>query len=100
MRIPIIRASFTKDCPIMVGGVARTSIAIGDAQNDAKALLYDTDLKMVVVVPKREKSMGKHVVAQVLAVPSNMEVDEASAALFEKLTANNNAPVTVKPTGR
>ena len=98
MRIPIIRASFTKDCPIMVGGVARTSITVGDAQNDAKALFYDTDLKMVVVVPKREKSMGKHVVAQVLAVPSNMEVDEASAEMFARVGAP--VPVTVKPTGR
>ena len=96
MRIPIIRASFTKDCPIMVGGVARTSIAIGEAQNDAKELFYDTDLKMVVVVPKRQKAMREHTIAQVLAVPSNMEVDEASAALFEP----KPAPVTVKPTGR
>ena len=98
MRIPIIRASFTKDCPIMVGGVARTSIAIGEAQNDAKELLYDTDLKMVVVVPKRQKSMGTNVVAQVLALPSNMEVDEASAEMFARVGAP--APVTVKPTGR
>lgn len=96
MRIPIIRASFTKDCPIFVGGVARTSITVGDAQNDAKALFYDTDLRMVVIIPKREKSMGKHTIAQVLAVPSNMELNEESVALFEKPAA----PVTVKPTGR
>lgn len=98
MRIPIIRASFTKDCPIMVGGVARTSIAIGEAQNDAKELFYDTDLKMVVVVPKRQKSMGANVVAQVLAVPSNMELTEGSAEMFARVGAP--APVTVKPTGR
>ena len=80
----------------MVGGVARTSIAIGEAQNDAKALFYDTDLRMVVIIPKREKSMGKHTITQVLAVPSNMELNEESVALFEKPAA----PVTVKPTGR
>jgi hypothetical protein len=83
----------------MVGGVARTSIAIGDAQNDAKALFYDTELRMVVIIPKREKAMREHTIAQVLAVPSNMEVDEASAVLFEKPAANTNAPVTVKPGG-
>jgi len=96
MRIPIIRASFTKDCPIFVGGVARTSITVGDAQNDAKALFYDTELRMVVIIPKREKAMREHTITQVLAVPSNIEVDEASAALFEP----KPAPVTVKPTGR
>lgn len=110
MRIPLICANFS--FPVYLDGTAKNRVTVGETnEHKAKRLEYDTELKMVLIWPKRIREVKsadgktKLKVGLQLAVPESFDIAEEYASLFDTDAVPNAVaspepiakPVTVKP---
>lgn len=103
MRVPLICANFS--FPVYLDGTAKNRVTVGDAnEHKAKRLEYDTELKMVIIWPKRVREVKsadgktKLKVGLQLAMAESFDIAEEYASLFDTdAVLGTVKPVTVKP---